>query len=174
MSTTETYDDLAERGAEIIAEHNGNGHASIEEQAAEPEPVEEEDGQRAIDLGDLPPTLAKLIPKGAPVEVLFNFSRKGDVPGGMGLPRPDDEGQCLIDWKVKDYKPTPVRNAEGVTDRFKLYVNLAVQRIRPVSLARLTRDELLAAGVRTPEDGPTEFLVEASFARALGLDVGQR
>ncbi len=90
--------------------------------AAEADQTADADPQYTLELGDMPPTLAKLIPRGMAVEVKYQLTGK-EIGGTGGLVDPNKSGQLIVSYVPEDYKARPVRE-NGAVVRWKVIVVL--------------------------------------------------
>lgn len=91
-------------------------------QAAEADAEDEEEEQMTLELGDLPPTLTRLIPRGMAVEVVYKMQGR-ETKGAGGLVDPNKSSQLLVTVQPGDYKARPVRE-DGKVVRWKVVVEL--------------------------------------------------
>lgn len=111
--------------------HNLPDRSSVEDRAAagDGDPSEPEQtafpGMPEIELGDLPPTLAKLIPRNAAIEVHYSLMSAA-IKGKAGLPDPNKAGQLIVSYVPAGYDAKPIRNKPGEpeVDRWKIVVQL--------------------------------------------------
>lgn len=127
-----TPDELAARRRSIEdAAADGGGDPD-----AEPEGQPELPGMPPVELGDLPPTLSKLIPRNATIEVHYSLMSAA-VKGKGGLVDPEKAGQLIVSYVPHGYLATPIRSKPGEPgiERWKVTVQLRPTYVMPVEAA---------------------------------------